>query len=119
MGERGCGGFDPLGLRRNSPTALLRGGCGTGAQGCAPMAWSPQTAAVLRGGGIGVRVGTLALTALRAHLCGPREQSHPHRCHHDGETQRAVERRGRAGGSQGSPEGGRDPAHQVPTPVHR
>lgn len=59
MGERGCGGFDPLGLRRDSPTAWSRGscregtGCGTEAQGCIPVAWSPQTAAVLRGGGTG------------------------------------------------------------------
>lgn len=30
MGERGCGGFDPLGLRRDSPTAWSRGSCGEG-----------------------------------------------------------------------------------------
>lgn len=30
MGERGCGGFDPLGLRRDSLTAWSSGSCGEG-----------------------------------------------------------------------------------------
>lgn len=41
------------------------------------------------------------------------------RSHRDGETQRPLERRRWAGGSKGGAEGGRHPAHQIPSPVHR
>ena len=41
------------------------------------------------------------------------------RCHRDGEAQRQVERCGWTGGSQGSSEGSRHPAHQVPSSLHR
>lgn len=64
---RGCAGFDTLGLGRDSVTALSRGGSGDRGPGvpCCGLLTSDSCSA-----GLGVWVGTLALSALRAHLCG-------------------------------------------------
>lgn len=69
MGERGCGGLNPLGLRRDSLTALSRGVCGEGS-GCGFGALAISAQLLCSGeAGLWVWVGTLALPALCAHLC--------------------------------------------------
>lgn len=55
------------GVRRDSLTALSRAGCGEGDRlwDWGPFLWAAHPKQLL-----GVWVGTLALTALCAHLCG-------------------------------------------------
>lgn len=75
MGERGCGGLNPLGLRRDSLTALSRGGC---EEGVRLWFWGLgllSTAVVLRGGRIvGVGRDSGSPCSLCPSLC-PHEQS--------------------------------------------